>query len=190
MHKWYRPLCSSYISNNSLVKSKNDLSAEFNRETGRVSLVDMDLLTLSEHPSWHQFLWGPIFIFLCSVLLIIVGLFVFLTTRTAQTPGVKLGCSRRVGSSCSDSDTRRATHVNNPMVRNAWGKTRFGISVNRTYCATGIPNWLTKSWWRPQNLWNDDFNLTSKNPWFSSFLVSSKPLSKKSRTTSPEISGP
>jgi hypothetical protein len=91
-------------------------------------------------------------LFLCSILLIIVGRFVFLTTPTAQTPGVKLGCSRRVGSSCSDSDTRRATHVNNPMVRNARGKTRFGISVNRTYCATGIPNWLTKSWWQPQNL--------------------------------------
>jgi hypothetical protein len=27
---------------------------------------------------------------------------------------------------------------------------------------------------------SDDFNLTKRNPWFSSFLVSSNPLSRKS----------
>ena len=42
------------------------------------------------------------------------------------------------------------------------------------YCLTG-----NIVWWRPQNLC-DDFNITKKNPWFSSFLVSSNPLSRDS----------
>jgi len=36
---------------------------------------------------------------------------------------------------------------------------------------------LTDSWWRPQNFWSDDINLTTRNHWLSSFIVSSNPLS-------------
>jgi hypothetical protein len=32
----------------------------------------------------------------------------------------------------------------------------------------------------PEQLWNDDFNLTTNNPWFSSLHVSSNTLSRKS----------
>ena len=37
----------------------------------------------------------------------------------------------------------------------------------------------SKSWWRPKTRSND-FNLTIRNPWFSSFLVCTNPLSTKS----------
>jgi hypothetical protein len=31
---------------------------------------------------------------------------------------------------------------------------------------------MVKSWWRSQNRWSDDFNLTTRNHWFSNILVS------------------
>ena len=40
-------------------------------------------------------------------------------------------------------------------------------------CDTYTPHMLTNSWWRHLNVRSDDFNLTTRNPCFSSFLVSS-----------------
>jgi len=35
---------------------------------------------------------------------------------------------------------------------------KWNISV--LICDTDIPEWSTKSWWRPQNFRSDDFNVT------------------------------
>ena len=45
---------------------------------------------------------------------------------------------------------------------------------------TNIPYRLTRSWWQWKNLHSDDFNINTTNHWFSSFLVSSKLISRKS----------
>ena len=37
-----------------------------------------------------------------------------------------------------------------------------------------------KSWWRPKNFLSNDSNLSLRNPWFSSFIISCNPLSIKS----------
>ena len=47
-----------------------------------------------------------------------------------------------------------------------WCQHRYSITVNQVVMAT-------------VKLWSDDFNLTKRNPWFSSFLVSSNPLIKE-----------
>ena len=59
---------------------------------------------------------------------------------------------------------------------------KWNISV--VNCDTAIPYQLTKSWWRPYNFRSDNFILANRYPWFSSFLVSSNPLSRKSRNES------
>jgi len=43
-------------------------------------------------------------------------------TRSPLKPGGELRCSRRVGSSCSTSDTRRVNLVTNPVISHERGK--------------------------------------------------------------------
>ena len=45
-------------------------------------------------------------------------------TRTPLKTGGELRCSRRVGSSCSTSGTRRVNLVTNPVIGHRWGKNR------------------------------------------------------------------
>ena len=104
-------------------------------------------------------------------------------------------CSERVSSSCSISGTRRVAFVINPVNSHERGHDRIVITTRRTYrwsFVTDVSQWLTKLSWRPKNFRSDDFNLSTRNPWFSSFLVSSNSLSRKSwlliGTTRSEIS--
>ena len=92
-------------------------------------------------------------------------------------------CSERVSSSCSISGTRRVAFVINPVNSHERGQDRIVITTRRTYrwsFVTDVSQWLTKLSWRPKNFRSDDFNLSTRNPWFSSFLVSSNSLSRKS----------
>ena len=92
-------------------------------------------------------------------------------------------CSERVSSSCSISGTRRVAFVINPVNSHERGQDRIVITTRRTYrwsFVTDVSQWLTKLSWRPKNFRSDDFNLSTGNPWFSSFLVSSNSLSRKS----------
>jgi len=54
-------------------------------------------------------------------------------TRTPLETGGKLGCSGRVGSSCSTSDTRRVNLVTNPMISHERGKDREVLTTSGTY---------------------------------------------------------
>ena len=53
-------------------------------------------------------------------------------------------------------------------------------NISVVICNTYIPKQFTKSWLPPKNLWNEDFNITTGNHWFSSCLISNKSLSRKS----------
>jgi hypothetical protein len=57
---------------------------------------------------------------------------------------------------------RQVEHIHGHL----WCQHRYSITVNQVVMAT-------------VKLWSDDFNLTKRNPWFSSFLVSSNPLIKE-----------
>jgi hypothetical protein len=52
-----------------------------------------------------------------------------IVTRTPLITRDELGCSRRVGSFFSTSDTRRVNLVSNPVLSHEWGKDRWNISV-------------------------------------------------------------
>ena len=54
-------------------------------------------------------------------------------TRTPLKSGSELRCSRRVGSSCSTSDTRRFNLVTNPVICHERGKDREVLTTSRTY---------------------------------------------------------
>ena len=45
----------------------------------------------------------------------------------------ELRCSRRVGSSCSTSDSRRVNLVTNPVISYEWGKDREVFTTSGTY---------------------------------------------------------
>ena len=88
--------------------------------------------------------------------------------RTTRTPLKTVGyvrCCWRVSISCSTSDARRITIATNSVISNEGGKDRIVITTNGTY-----------PWSFVQNCCNNDFNLTTKNPWLSRFLVDSNPL--------------
>ena len=103
-------------------------------------------------------------------------------TRTPLKTGGELRFSGRVSSSCSTSGTRRVNLVTNPVINLEWRRTgkclrqgeyicdhlwqRYSIAVNQVMVATAK---FTK-WW---------LQLTKKDSWFSIFLVSSNPLSRK-----------
>jgi hypothetical protein len=102
-------------------------------------------------------------------------------TRTPQKTGGELRFFGRVSRSCSTSGTRRVNLVTNPVMHLEWrtGKClrqgecfcghlwqRYSIAVNQVMVATTT---FTK-WW---------LQLTKRDPWFSRFLVSSNPLSRK-----------
>jgi hypothetical protein len=55
-------------------------------------------------------------------------------TRTPLKTGDELRCSRRVGSSCSISGTRRPVNqVTNPVISHEWGKEREVFTTSGTY---------------------------------------------------------
>ena len=54
-------------------------------------------------------------------------------TRTPLKTGVELGCSGKVGSSCSTGDTRRVYLVTNPFISHEWGKDREVFTTGGTY---------------------------------------------------------
>ena len=105
-------------------------------------------------------------------------------TRTPLKTGGELKCFGRVGSSCSTSSgTRRVNLVTNPVTSHHREKTgkylrqvehirgllwhRYSILVNQVMVTTVKHS----KWW---------LQLNQGNPSFSSFLVSSNPLSRKS----------
>jgi hypothetical protein len=53
-------------------------------------------------------------------------------TRTPLKTGGELTCSRRVGSSCSTSGTRRVNLVSNPVISHKWGKNREMFTTSDT----------------------------------------------------------
>jgi hypothetical protein len=54
-------------------------------------------------------------------------------TRTPLKTGGELGCSGRVGSSCSTNGTRRVNLVTNPVISREWGKDREVFTTSGTY---------------------------------------------------------
>jgi hypothetical protein len=54
-------------------------------------------------------------------------------TRTLLKNGGELRCSRRVGSSCSTSGTRRVNLVTNPVINHGWGKDRKVFTTGEAY---------------------------------------------------------
>ena len=54
-------------------------------------------------------------------------------SRTPLKTGGELGCSGRVGSSCSTSDTRRVNLVTNPVINHERGKNREVFTTNGAY---------------------------------------------------------
>ena len=54
-------------------------------------------------------------------------------TRTLLKSGDELMCSGRVGSSCSNNDTRRVSLVTNPVVSHERGKDREVLTTSGTY---------------------------------------------------------
>ena len=106
--------------------------------------------------------------------------------RVTQTPlktGGELRCSGRVSSSYSTSGTRRVNLVTNAVVSREWGKSGkclrqvehirghlwhiYSITVTQVMVATvKFPKWWLQ--------------LYQNDHWFSSFLVSNNPLSRKS----------
>ena len=98
--------------------------------------------------------------------------------RVTETPlkiGDELICSRRLSSSCSTSDTCCVNLVTHLVISNEWGKdTTSGIFLWPLLIQmlhSGQPS-------HGCNRKSDD--LGKMNLWFSRFLVSSSPLSRKS----------
>ena len=54
-------------------------------------------------------------------------------TRTPLKTGGELGCSGRVGSSCSTSGTRRVNLVTHPVISREWGKDRGVLMTSGKY---------------------------------------------------------
>jgi hypothetical protein len=98
-----------------------------------------------------------------------------------MNPTKNRGCFGRISSSCSTSDTSRVNLVTNPVIRHERGKDRE-VFTSGTYPWSFVTQIFHNG--QPGRGGDrktfDDFNLTKRNPWFSSFLVSSNPLSRKS----------
>ena len=85
-------------------------------------------------------------------------------------------------SSCSTSDICRVNIVTNPWCHE-WGKDREVFTTSGTYPWSFVTHIFHNG--RPSHgddrkTLSEDFNWTKRNPWFSSFIVSSNPLSMKS----------
>ena len=92
----------------------------------------------------------------------------------------ELGCSERVSSSCSTSDTHRVNLVTNPvmlLMRKGSGSIYYKLNISWSFVTQIFHNGQPS---QGGDRKSDDFNLTNRNPCFSSFFVSSNPLSKKS----------
>ena len=77
---------------------------------------------------------------------------------------------------CSSSCTRRRVNlVTNPVISHECGKDREVPATSGTY-----PWSFVTQIFHNGHPWHYDFNLTKWNPWFSSFLVSRNPLTRKS----------
>ena len=104
-------------------------------------------------------------------------------TNTTKTGGLtELGCSVRIFSSCSTSDTRRVNLVTNPVISHERGKEREVFTTSGTYPCPFVTQILHNgqpSHGGDRTTLDDTNNLAKRNPWFSSFLRSSKPLSTK-----------
>jgi hypothetical protein len=83
-------------------------------------------------------------------------------------------CSGRESSSCSTSVTRRVNLVTHPVISREWGKDREVFATSGTYPWSFVTQIFHNG--QPSH---DDFNFTKRNPWFSIFLISSNPLSRK-----------
>jgi hypothetical protein len=100
-------------------------------------------------------------------------------TRNQLKTGGELMCSGRVSSSCSTGGTRRVNLVTNPVKSHEWGNDREVLTTSGTYPWSFVTQ-IFHSDQPSHDSESADFNLTNWKPWFSSFLVSSNPLSKKS----------
>ena len=97
--------------------------------------------------------------------------------------GPALRCSERVSSSCCTSDTRHVNLVTNPAISNEQGKNRDNLLTNGTYFWSFVTQLFHNS--HPTQVAtvkfrSHDFNLTSRNPSFSSCLINNNSLSRKS----------
>jgi len=54
-------------------------------------------------------------------------------TRIPLKPGGELRCTRKVGSSCSSSGTRRVNLVTNPVISCEWGKNQEVFTTSGTF---------------------------------------------------------
>lgn len=79
-----------------------------------------------------------------------------------------------LSSSCSTIGAHRVTLVKIPMIN--YEKDRIVITTNRIFMwsyAIRLTRTLHSGpWWPPCNFWNDIFHLTTRDHWFSGFLVS------------------
>jgi len=92
--------------------------------------------------------------------------------------GDELRCRWRVNSSCSTNGT---CHVQNPVIRNERGKqVRLGLRQNGT-CPWSSETQIVRNGYQSQDGDSHDFNLITRNHWFSSFLVCSNTLSRNYR---------
>ena len=89
----------------------------------------------------------------------------------------------RVSSSCSTSDTRLINIVTNPVISHERGQDWELLTTSGTYPWSFVTQIFHNG--QPgrgadrKTFESDDFNLTKRNPWFSSILVSSNSLSRK-----------
>ena len=72
-----------------------------------------------------------------------------------------------------DRVTRTPLNIDKSWMRKGTGSAYYKWNISVVICDTDLPQRSSKSWWRPYNFRSDDFNLTKRNPWFSSYLASS-----------------
>ena len=96
---------------------------------------------------------------------------VYLSMMVLALIWMKLMCSGSESSSCSTSGNRRVNLVTNPVISHGWGKDRKVFTTSRRYPWPFVAQIF--NYGEPSH--GDDFNLNNRNPWFSSFLVSSNP---------------
>jgi hypothetical protein len=105
-------------------------------------------------------------------------------TRTPLKTGGELRCFGKVSSSCSTSGTCRINLVTNPVISHEWEKDREVFSTSGTYpwsCVIQIFHSGQPSHGGDRKIFEVMTSILPKmNPWFSSFLVSSNPLWRKS----------
>jgi hypothetical protein len=105
-------------------------------------------------------------------------------TRTPLKTGGELRCFGKVSSSCSTSGTCRINLVTNPVISHEWEKDREVFSTSGTYPWSFVIQIFHSgqpSHGGDRKIFEVMTSILPKmNPWFSSFLVSSNPLWRKS----------